>query len=250
MTCQEARVFLDAYIDGELDLVRSIEVERHLTDCSGCAAFHDAHRAVQHAVHNDLLRYDPPSALKKQIRRSVAAAERPQRRRFWSWEYFRWPMAVASLSAMVVIAALWLRPHPDPVEREVVDSHVRSLMASHLMDVISTDQHTVKPWFAGKVDFSPPVRDFAAAGFPLTGGRIEYIDRHAAAAIVYHRNQHVINAMVWPVAEPDRGFRDLVEQGYHVIETVNAGMEVWIVSDLNFDELTQFAKLFTSAPSQ
>jgi hypothetical protein len=143
---------------------------------------------------------------------------------------------------MLVMAALWLRPAPNSVEREVVDSHVRSLMAGHLTDVLSTDQRTVKPWFAGKLDFSPPVRDFAAEGFPLVGGRLDYIDNHAAAAIVYRRNQHLINALVWPLRAPDKGFRNSVEQGYHVIETVHGAMEIWIVSDLNADELTQFAR--------
>jgi anti-sigma factor RsiW len=253
MSCHETKTFIDAYLDGELDLARSIELERHLNDCSACAALREMRRTVEGEVRNDLLRYRGPDELKKRVRAALAAQdrrERPESRRMWSWISLQWPIAAASAAAMLVIAALWLRPVPNSVEREVVDSHVRSLMASHLTDVVSSDQHTVKPWFAGKLDFSPPVRDFAAQGFPLVGGRLDYIDNHSAAAIVYRRNQHVINALVWPVHTSDQGYRSRVEQGYHVIETVHGGMEFWIVSDLNADELAQFAKLFVTPPSQ
>jgi anti-sigma factor RsiW len=253
MSCHETKTFIDSYLDGELDLVRSIELERHLNDCSACAALREMRRTVQREVRNDLLRYRSPDELKKGVRAALAAQDRRERqesRRAWSWISLQWPIAAASAAAMLVISALWLRPVPNSVQREVVDSHVRSLMANHLTDVVSSDQHTVKPWFAGKLDFSPPVRDFAAEGFPLVGGRLDYVDNHAAAAIVYRRNQHVINALVWPVRASDQGFRNGVEQGYHVIETVHGGMEFWIVSDLNTDELAQFAKLFVTPPSQ
>lgn len=254
MSCQETKAFIDAYVDGELDLVRSIELERHLNDCSACSVLHETRHAMQQAVRNDLLRYRSPSALKKGVRGILAAQRRRERkesRPIWSRISPQWPAAAASAAAMLVIgAALWLRPVPNSVEREVVDSHVRSLMAGHLTDVVSTDQHTVKPWFAGKVDFSPPVRDFATEGFPLIGGRLDYIDNHAAAAVVYRRNQHVINALVWPVHAPDQGSRNSSEHGYHLIQTIHYGMQFWIVSDLNSDELTQFAKLFVTAPAQ
>ena len=250
MSCHETKAFIDAYVDGELDLVRSIELERHLNDCSACATLRESRRTVQQAVRNDVLRYHSSDALKKRVRGALAAQGRQERRPNWSWISLQWPVAAASAAAMLVIAALWLRPTNNSIEREVIDSHVRSLMAGHLTDVISTDQHTVKPWFAGKVDFSPPVRDFAAEGFPLVGGRIDYIDHHAAAAIVYRRDQHVINALVWPAHTPDQGFRNTSEQGYHVIQMVRDGMQFWIVSDLNSDELTQFARLFVTFPSQ
>ena len=246
MSCHETKAFIDAYMDGELDLVRSIELERHLNECPACASFHEARRGVQQAVRNDLLRYRSPDALKKRVRAAVAAQSRKERRPAWSWTSLQWPVATVSVAAVLLIAALWLRPAPDPLQREVFDSHVRSLMTGHLTDVVSTDQHTVKPWFAGKVDFSPPVRDFSAEGFPLIGGRIDYIDNHPAAAIVYRRNQHVINALVWPVRAPDRGFRSSSEHGYHALATVHGGMEVWVVSDLNADELARFAKLFVT----
>jgi anti-sigma factor RsiW len=248
----ETKAFIDAYLDGELDLVRSIELEGHLNDCSACAALREMRRSVQQAIRNELLRYRSPE-LKKRVRAALAPQDRRERqesRRTWSWISLPWPVAAASAGALLVIAALWLRPAPNSVEREVVDSHVRSLVARHLTAVFSSDQHTVKPWFAGKLDFSPPVRDLAAEGFPLVGGRLDYIDNHAAAAIVYRRNQHVINALVWPAHTPDQSIRNGVEQGYHFIETVHGGMEFWIVSDLNADELTQFAKLFATPPSQ
>jgi anti-sigma factor RsiW len=250
MSCHEAKAFIDAYMDGELDLVRSIELERHLNECPDCASFHEARQGVQQAVRDDLLRYQSPDAVKKRVRAAVAAKDRQERRSAWSWTSPQWPVAAASVAAILLIAVLLLRPAANPVEREVFDSHVRSLMAGHLTDVLSTDQHTVKPWFAGKVDFSPPVRDFSAEGFPLVGGRVDYINNHAAAAIVYRRNQHVINALVWPVQAPDHGFRNSVDNGYHAIATVHSGVEVWIVSDLNIDELARFAKLFVTSSLQ
>ena len=190
------------------------------------------------------LRYHAPASLEKKVRAALVRQDREERNT--GWFRFQWPsLAAAAVAALALVALIWFRPASNTLEREVVDSHIRSLMGSHLMDVPSTDQHTVKPWFAGKLDFSPPVQDFSAEGFPLIGGRLEYLEGHPVAAVIYRRNQHIINVFVWPVAASDRGFRDTTRQGYHVIETIHGGMQYCLVSDLNQLELKQLADHLT-----
>ena len=137
----------------------------------------------------------------------------------------------------------------DPTASEVVSGHVRSLMADHVTDVTSTDQHTVKPWFAGKLDFSPPVTDFAAADFPLIGGRLDYLQGRPVAALVYRHRNHVINVFVWPMSDThERLSQAITLRGFHMFHGVHAGMAFWVVSDLNVEELASFARMLTAAP--
>lgn len=241
MTCKETRTYMDGYFDGELDLVRSIELERHLHDCPACAQLHEGSTAMRAAMGASSLRYRAPEALRKTIHAALVERDRPERK----WFHVQWPALAATAAAIALAAVWWIRPMPSVVEREVVASHIRSMMANHLTDVPSTDQHTVKPWFAGKLDFSPPVRDFPDEGFKLIGGRMDYIDNLPVAAIVYRRNQHVINVFVWPAAEGDRPMRASVRQGYNIVSLVRSGTAYWLVSDLNRSELEHFASAFT-----
>jgi anti-sigma factor RsiW len=165
-----------------------------------------------------------------------------------SW---RWLSAAAAVA--VVIGGTWLittlpsQRADDESAREVVSGHVRSLMASHLNDVTSTDQHTVKPWFAGKLDFSPPVTDFAAADYPLIGGRLDYLQGRSVAALVYMHRKHTITVFVWPVASVREELAPaLTEQGFHVIHGTHARMAYWVVSDLNTEELATFARMLAA----
>jgi anti-sigma factor RsiW len=236
-------------IDGELDLARSIELERHLESCPSCSALFQSQKAAHNVLGDPALRHAAPSTLRKSVHAALAAAESQEARRAKSKPaWFRWPWPAAAAGVLAGVAALIfvlrLPTAVDPLERELVDSHIRSLLPNHLMDVVSTDQHTVKPWFAGKIDFSPPVKDLTSEGFPLIGGRVDYVDQHFAAVMVYKRNQHVINVFVWPVAgREDVAPRTRADQGYNMIEVVHAGMEYWAVSDLNQGELRQFADM-------
>jgi anti-sigma factor RsiW len=244
MSCKEMQDFLDPYIDCELDLVSSIDLERHLHDCPACGQLHTTRMETRKMILDESLRYHATASLEKKVRAALAQQDREGRKLGWLW--FQWPSIGATAAALVLVAFLWVRTPANSIEREVIDSHVRSLMAGHLMDVPSTDQHTVKPWFAGKLDFSPPVEDLSEEGFPLIGGRLEYLDGHPAAAVVFRRKLHIINVFIWPASADNRGFRSMTQQGYHLVETSQGGMEYWLVSDLNDVELRELALCLTN----
>ena len=245
MTCEETKPLIHAFADGELDLTKSLEIETHLRDCQTCALVREEIRGLGLLMKEKSVRFKPSPSFEKRLRSSVRreAKEKPTMQSWW-----RWSIAAASLAAVVV--AVWAfvmilnRPSSDTlVAQEVVSSHVRSLMAQHLMDVPSSDQHTVKPWFDGKLDFSPPVKDLTAQGFELKGGRLDYIDNRPVAALIYQRRQHLINVFVWPAKT---GFKSTtqasVSQGYNLIHWTSSGMEWWAVSDLNLAELQQLVQ--------
>ena len=239
MNCREIETLLPAYVDDELDLLHIIEVERHLEECSTCEASVQQQRGVKRAVVEHAPYYAAPAELRKLVTRSTARTG-PS-----AWNSGRW-LALAAASVFAV-AVIWrvapgsLRPVPQAVESQVVASHVRSLMANHLMDVPSTDQHTVKPWFTGKLDFAPEVPDLTARGFTLVGGRLDYLNGHPVAALIYRRRNHTINVFTWPARSGDHAVERSTTDGFHVIHWSRRGMEWWAVSDLNADELAEVA---------
>ena len=252
MTCDEAQRLLDLDADGELDLVRHVELAEHIKLCADCAARAEAIAARKTALRTKLSRHTPSSAFSAKLRGSIApAAVEPAKR-----ETKRRPFAgiiylsrAAGLAAMVALSLVigynFGNRHGESnrLVSEAIDSHVRSLEAGPLMEVISTDQHTVKPWFAGKLDFSPPVLDLASEGFPLIGARRARLGGQTVAALVFHRHQHTINLYMWPakMVMPTTPFE---QSGLHAERWTNDGLAFLAVSDVGAADLVQFAKAY------
>jgi anti-sigma factor RsiW len=246
VSCQAVQDLLHGYMDGELDLVRTLDVERHLRECSVCARAHAQQEALRSAIRDSALYFTPPEPLEQRIRAAVWGVGRAETWVWgWSWRWLGLGAAVACMAiALWGVMPLWLKPSAsDYALQELIAGHVRSLMVDHLTDVTSSDSHTVKPWFEGKVDFSPPVPDLIMQGFRLVGGRMEYLDKRPVVALVYQRREHVINLFIWPV-QPEAGGTEsrLTRQGYHLVHWSASGMSYWAVSNLNQRELQEFAQ--------
>jgi anti-sigma factor RsiW len=246
MVCADIQTVLHAYVDGELDLVRALEVEGHLRDCAACGQYHKALRVLREALTTGPFRFTPPLGLGDRVRSSLRQAERSAPPRRLPWHL----LAVAASLALVLFTG-WmvylLRPlsnHRDQLAREVVSNHVRSLMEEHLLDKKSSNRHVVKPWFRGKVDFAPPVLDLADRDFALLGGRLDYLDGRPVVALVYSRRQHIINLFIWrSTIGVEDGSEWMERQGYNLVHWSQGGMTFWSVSDLNAEELQEFVSL-------
>jgi anti-sigma factor RsiW len=263
VACETNKLLLHAYFDGELDLVHSLEIEQHLKICVECAQELREQQTVRSAFRSPGLYQRAPGALRTRIL-AVAGADRgfpdtaglkdgitrlsARRQPVLEW------LAVAAAIAVVVTVGWRIVPgarsdrQETLIAQEIIASHVRSLQPGHLYDVESTDQHTVKPWFDGKLDFAPPVRDLAEQGFALVGGRLDYIGNRAVAALVYQRRKHFINLYVWPESStegrPPEGLeRQETRDGYNLIEWRAGDMHFVAVSDVNADDLKQFMQL-------
>lgn len=254
MNCQETQNLIHAYLDGELDLVKSLEIEEHLQGCRACSQAYKNHQALRTALNAGSLYFRSPAPLRKHIQVALRQADQSSARapRVLPW---RWLGAAAALVVVVFVTwsvtrSLSAPSANDLLAQEVVASHVRSLMPDHLADVASSDQHTVKPWFSGKLDFSPVVEDLASQGFPLIGGRLDYLDNRPVAALVYRYQQHVINLFSWPTAgASDTTVTRDTRQGYHVAHWIKSNMAYWVISDLNETELQQFVQLVQNVTS-
>src|SRR6266487_6231180 len=201
MDCKNAQILIAGYLDRELDPVQTVGMEDHLHGCAVCSRSYQDHQVLSEGLRTGSVYFKAPADLGKRIQRAVrqaAKAESAPRWLSWSWVRMAAPLAAAALVLFTLVPFLRGPSTEEILTREVVSGHVRSLMANHLADVPSSDQHTVKPWFNGKLDFSPPVKDFKTVGFPLTGGRLDYLDGRPVAALLYRRNQHTINLFVWP----------------------------------------------------
>ncbi|MBW8889160.1 MAG: anti-sigma factor [Fibrobacteres bacterium] len=261
MDCPRFLELLHPWLDGELDLVNALEMERHSDGCGACLAESAALRDLKARLSHGALAFAAPPGLAARIRASLPvaspasvppalpASDGSGSKRWRPWHRPRARLGAAGLVSALLALALgfWAMNagfRRDALAGEMVACHVRSLQADHLFDVASTDRHTVKPWFTGKLDFSPPVADFSEEGFPLVGGRLEYLGGHPVAALVYRRHLHVINVFCWPAASGDNGrATPKTLQGYHVVFWSRDGFRLGAVSDLNAEELGQFVEL-------
>ncbi len=243
MNCDESRPLLDAYLDGELDLVHSLAIEQHVESCPACRRARKQHEALRVAIREALPRVHAAPEFEARIRGALRheAGEVDQAKRVLPFDW-RWLATAAAVFIALAILFPLLRPvRPDPLVAEAVANHVRSLLPGHLTDVASTDRHTVKPWVAQRVDYSPPVQDLAEAGFPLLGARLDYLGHRNVAALVYTRREHRINVFVAP-STSDEAERWAGRDGFHVATWSRGGMKYVVVSDLAVPELQGFTR--------
>ena len=247
MRCDRAATILHGYFDNELDALGAAEFEHHLEQCSECADGLAALKSLRSSMNRAQLYEKTPAALRKKVladlhvaRPVVIAPARTQ----WRWLAVAAALLLFAYAGWRVVSVFRGDNHETVLAAEVVDAHLRSLQPGHLTDVLSTDQHTVKPWFDGKLDFSPPVRDFAAQGFPLQGGRLDVVNGRTTAALVYGRRKHLVNVFIWLSSEPDAVPREGSTQGYQWLEWRAGGMEFCAVSDTAPADLEQLQRLF------
>ena len=252
--CADKRMLLNALADGELDAANSATIEVHVKGCARCAAEFDAIVAVRQRLAGDLPRYAPPAGLRTRVDSMLsdatildaAAAGSVIARSSRSGRWF----AGGAMTALAASLGLFLslpQLTATGIEEQLIASHVRSLLATHLTDVATSDRHVVRPWFNGKIDFSPPVVDLAAQGFPLAGGRLDYVDGRVVPALVYHRRLHSINLFIRPGSATS--LTDS-RKGYSLERWADGGLEYWAVSDIPAPELEQFRRLFQNLSKQ
>jgi anti-sigma factor RsiW len=243
MNCNEARQWLAAHLDGELDLARDAELVSHVSTCAACRVTLDNQRAWRDTIQHGTPRWTPSPALEAQVRASVRPAAT-----VWRWPAPRWmgatALAAAALAGGFVLGSM--NAEKTRMTDELIAAHTLALTDGHLTDVASTDRHTVKPWFAEHLSFSPPVADLGAEGYPLIGGRVERIDDQPVAALLYQRHRHVITAYVAPVTGPAFGVA-AERRGYRVQTWSDAQFRFAVVSDVAADDLAAFVERLKAA---
>jgi anti-sigma factor RsiW len=256
MNCAEAEIMLHALIDDELDAVHTREVEAHVASCVGCAEKLAAYRAMRTAIGAARLKEAAPAALRNRIESVLPSPAapvavrsklvQPTRRTFFGG--FALGSALSAAVAASLVFAVVRNDQDQFVANEVVSAHIRSLQPGHLTDFETIDQHTVKPWFNGRLDVAPPVIDLTAQGFTLLGGRLDYVDREPVASIVYQRRKHVINLFVAQrLGARQVGAKVETIQGYNVRHWSEDGLDFWAVSDIAAPELDEFAQKISAA---
>lgn len=251
MDHQQVLELLPGYLDQELSLSEALAFERHLEDCEECRQVYAQHRAASAQLKQAELRVEVPLALRQRIEAALPREPVPretlgERFKRWNagWSRTWMPLGATAVSVAVLGASMSLylmAPSPEQrLTQELVDDHIRSLQSDHLMDVISTDKHTVKPWFNGHLDFAPPVIDLAQQGYPLVGGRLDFLSGRAVAVMVYRYKLHPINLYVWPGSDTGAQARVFERRGYHLAHWSAAGMNYWAITDAGADELGGF----------
>jgi anti-sigma factor RsiW len=246
MNCEDASVLVHALADGELDAGHAREVEAHAATCRACAAELAAAREVKKVMAATDLQFTPPASLRARIEGAIPKPQALANRRALL-KGFALGSAMSAIAASGIGFVVLRDARGDRLMGEAISAHLRSLQSEHLTDVLSTDQHTVKPWFNGKIDLAPPVPDLTAQGFTLIGGRLDFIDGKPVAALVYRRRAHVINVFVGQVLGVAPSSPQLqVVQGFNVLRWRDGGLSVMAVSDLNAQELEEFGTKFAA----
>jgi anti-sigma factor RsiW len=270
MNCEETTKLMDGYLDGELDPITSQTIEQHLRECPKCDQAFATHRSLIHVIGNATPYYEASSELRERIQsslrkeiakqsngsgsipvdaRPLIAKEEAEPRSIlfetpWNWL----ALAAAIILGAIIVSNLMPRLQRSGADQflatQLIASHVRSLMANHLTDVASSDQHTVKPWLDTKLDFAPAVLDLSGEGFPLVGGRLDYLDNRSVAALVYQRRKHFINLFVWPAeVNASSATKAMSRQGYQLLHWIDSDFNYWAVSDVNETDLQEFKQI-------
>jgi anti-sigma factor (TIGR02949 family) len=249
MRCDEVHPRLEAFVDDELAEPEKGQLHDHLADCPECGPEAAALERLRQGIRQAAPVYRAPEALRSQIRfalRQEAVATTRVTRSAPGWLAYAASILLAVALGSGGTLLITGERQQDTVANELIDSHLRSLLGSHLTDVTSSDQHTVKPWFAGRSDLSPPAVDLAANGFPLTGGRLDLIAGKPMPALVYRRREHVINVFILPASGRDLG-ATLTRRGYNLRHWNEGDLGFWVVSDVAPSELAEFERIFREA---
>ena len=246
---------LNAFVDGELELSQQLAIEARLASDAALRAEVDALRSLRDALRGRAEHHAAPAALRSRLRLPITAGaaganpvkQRPEWRRWFAWRPLVPAVLIAGLAAWALNLALWQPGRDEVLMQEVIASHVRSTVGQRLVDVASSDQHTVKPWLSSRLDYSPPVADAPVPGASFLGGRVDYLDGRPVAALVYRQRQHLIDAYIWPTTQRDAAVRALAQRGFNVVHWARGGMRFWLVSDINRDELAAFAQALARA---
>lgn len=247
MNHDEAARLLASYQDGELDASTCLKLEEHLAGCPSCQQKLTGEQKLTDLIRSETIRFKASPFLKTRIQAALREEKSsPTTIRWWNYFSPAWTFSgLAGVTAMLIIFGVGLfRPQGIPeLAQQAVANHVRSLQVNHLMDVASTDQHTVKPWFAGKLDYSPQVVDLGPSGYPLIGGRLDVLNHRSVAAIIYQRRKHYINLFIWPSAMKSLHGQLYNQDGYHVLGWTKSDMNYLAVSELGEKELREFAQM-------
>lgn len=250
MTCELTQTVLHGYLDGELDAARAADFERHLVSCPECVTALEAQESLHSSIQRAALYERAPASLRQKLQKELGARTRSSVTPIRNPAPWRW-LAIAATLLLAISLGWRLLPGlrgttgQTAIASAIVDAHLRSLQPGHLEDVQSTDQHTVKPWFDGKIDFAPPVHDFVSEGFPLQGGRLDVVAGRNVAVLIYARRKHLINVFVWPTTEPDSAPQSGSQLGYHWLQWRKSGMELYAISDVSPEDLAELQRFLT-----
>jgi mycothiol system anti-sigma-R factor len=251
VSCELPRTMIHGYLDGELDAIRAAEFERHLEQCPECVTALESQESLRSSLQRAELYETAPAELREKVLSSlrpagpIPFAARRRQNTIAQWLAIAAVLLLLLYSGWRLFPGLGQKNNQTALAAQIVDAHLRSLEPGHLTDVISTDQHTVKPWFDGKLDFAPPVQDFASDGFPLTGGRLDVVGGRTVAALVYGRRKHFVNVFIWPSSNPDTAPSSGSQQGYQWIAWQKNGMAFWAVSDTAAADLDELQRLLS-----